>query len=318
MHTPVVDVAAIDRAVEVLRRGGIVALPTETVYGLAADADNEEAVRKLFAAKGRPADHPVIVHVGGADAFDEWAIEVPDAARALIGAFWPGPLTLVARRSARARDIVTGGQDTVGIRSPAHPWARTLLHEFGGALAAPSANSFGRISPTTAQHVIDDLGVKPRGKVDLDPGRRPVSGGNRVDHRRCLQRRPDAASTRCDHARSAARGTRPSDTRCRCSISTRTGPARKALRAAHTTHSDERRRAGRDAFEAWRCKDRSARALEFAAELSSRGCVSDCRGGTRRRLRALAVFVLASTRFERRRSPDRCGTPHRPAVGRDP
>ena len=175
MHTPVVD-AAIDRAVEVLRRGGIVALPTETVYGLAADADNEEAVRKLFAAKGRPADHPVIVHVSDADAFDEWAIEVPDAARALIGAFWPGPLTLVARRSQRARDIVTGGQDTVGVRAPAHPWARALLREFGGALAAPSANSFGRISPTTAQHVIDDLGVKPRGKVDfiLDGGPCPV------------------------------------------------------------------------------------------------------------------------------------------------
>ena len=176
MHTPVVDAAAIDRAVEVLRRGGIVALPTETVYGLAADADNEDAVRKLFAAKGRPADHPVIVHVGGADAFDEWAIDVSDVARALIRAFWPGPLTLVSRRSARARDIVTGGQDTVGIRSPAHPWARALLREFGGALAAPSANSFGRISPTTAQHVIDDLGVKPRGKVDLilDGGPCPV------------------------------------------------------------------------------------------------------------------------------------------------
>ena len=176
MNTPAVDAVAIDRAVDVLRRGGIVALPTETVYGLAADADNEDAVRKLFAAKGRPADHPVIVHVSGADAFDNWAMEVPDAARVLAGAFWPGPLTLVFRRSARARDIVTGGQDTVGLRSPAHAWARALLHEFGGALAAPSANSFGRISPTTAQHVIDDLGVKPRGKVDLilDGGPCPV------------------------------------------------------------------------------------------------------------------------------------------------
>lgn len=176
MNTPRVDAAAIERAAEVLRRGGIVAVPTETVYGLAADADNDDAVRKLFAAKGRPADHPVIVHVSGTDAFDEWAADVPDAAHLLVRAFWPGPLTLVLRRSARARDIVTGGQDTVGLRSPAHPWMRAVLQAFGGALAAPSANRFGRISPTTAQHVLDDLGVKPRGKVDmiLDGGPCPV------------------------------------------------------------------------------------------------------------------------------------------------
>jgi L-threonylcarbamoyladenylate synthase len=176
MNTPPVDAAAIDRAVDVLRRGGLVAVPTETVYGLAADADNEEAVRKLFAAKGRPADHPVIVHVADASAFDDWAIEVPDAARVLAAAFWPGPLTLVLKRGARARDVLTGGQDSVGLRSPAHPWARALLQAFDGALAAPSSNSFGRISPTTAQHVIDDLGVKPRGKIDLilDGGACPV------------------------------------------------------------------------------------------------------------------------------------------------
>ena len=176
MSTPAVDATAIDRAVEVLRRGGLVAVPTETVYGLAADADSDDAVRRLFAAKGRPADHPVIVHVGAADALDAWAIDVPDEASVLASAFWPGPLTLVLRRSARARDILTGGQDSVGLRSPAHPWARALLHAFNGALAAPSANSFGRISPTTAQHVLDDLGVKPRGKVDLilDGGACPV------------------------------------------------------------------------------------------------------------------------------------------------
>ncbi len=167
MTTPPVDVAAIERAVEVLRGGGIVALPTETVYGLAADADNEDAVRKLFVAKGRPPDHPVIVHVSGAEALDGWGTDVPDAARVLARTFWPGPLTVVLRRSARARDIVTGGQDTVGLRSPAHPWMRAALHAFGGALAAPSANTFGRVSPTTAQHVIDDLGIKPRGRVDL-------------------------------------------------------------------------------------------------------------------------------------------------------
>lgn len=167
MNAPPVDVAAIERAVAILRRGGIVALPTETVYGLAADADNESAVRKLFAAKRRPADHPVIVHVGGADAFEQWAVQVPDVAYVLAHAFWPGPLTLVLKRSARANDVVTGGQDTVALRAPAHLWMRAALRAFGGALAAPSANSFGRVSPTVAQHVIDDLGVKPRGAVDL-------------------------------------------------------------------------------------------------------------------------------------------------------
>lgn len=176
MNTPAVDARAIDRAVEVLRRGGIVALPTETVYGLAADAENEDAVRKLFAAKGRPADHPVIVHVGGADAFDVWAKEVPDVAHVLARTFWPGPLTLVLKRGPRVLDVVTGGQATVGLRSPAHPLMRAVLRAFGGALAAPSANRFGRVSPTTAQHVIDDLGVKPRGKIDLilDGGACPV------------------------------------------------------------------------------------------------------------------------------------------------
>jgi len=176
MNTPPVDASAIERAAEVLRRGGIVALPTETVYGLAADADNDDAVRTLFAAKGRPADHPVIVHVSNADAFDEWATDVPDVAQILARTFWPGPLTLVLKRSARARDVLTGGQNTVALRSPAHPWMRAVLHSFGGALAAPSANRFGRVSPTTAQHVLDDLGVKPRGKVDLilDGGACPV------------------------------------------------------------------------------------------------------------------------------------------------
>ena len=136
MKTPSVDVAATVRAAEVLRSGGIVALPTETVYGLAADADNEDAVRKLFSAKGRPPDHPVIVHVSGVDAFDDWAKDVPDEARVLARTFWPGPLTLVLRRSTRVRDIVTGGQDTVGLRSPAHPWMRRAAcfrRRIGGA-----------------------------------------------------------------------------------------------------------------------------------------------------------------------------------------
>lgn len=176
MATPPVDLGAITRAVAVLWKGGLVAVPTETVYGLAADAENADAVRSIFAAKGRPADHPVIVHVADASALDAWARDVPPAARALAAAFWPGPLTLVLKRSARALDVVTGGQDTVGLRCPAHPWARALLQAFGGALAAPSANSFGRVSPTTAEHVRADLGEKPRGRVDLilDGGPCPV------------------------------------------------------------------------------------------------------------------------------------------------
>jgi L-threonylcarbamoyladenylate synthase len=176
-----VDSAAIERAARILARGGLVAFPTETVYGLGADADDEAAVRAIFAAKGRPADHPVIVHVLEAAALDAWAREVPESARRLAATFWPGPLTLVLKRSPRAKDVVTGGQDTVGLRSPAHPWARALLAAFAGAdrtkaIVAPSANSFGRISPTTVAHVRADLGEKPAGKVDLilDGGACPV------------------------------------------------------------------------------------------------------------------------------------------------
>lgn len=155
--------ADIDRAVVLLRSGGLVALPTETVYGLAADASNEIAVRRIFAVKGRPASHPVIVHVAGATALDAWARDVPEAARRLADVFWPGPLTLVLPRSARALDVVTGGQDTVALRAPDHPLALAVLKAFGGGLAAPSANRFGHVSPTSAEHVRVDLGVE----VDL-------------------------------------------------------------------------------------------------------------------------------------------------------
>ncbi len=148
----------IDRAVTILRAGGLVALPTETVYGLAGDASNEIAVRRVFAVKGRPASHPVIVHVAGVAALDAWARDVPDGARRLAAAFWPGPLTLVLPRSARALDVVTGGQDTVALRAPDHPLALAVLNAFGGGLAAPSANRFGHVSPTTAEHVRADLG----------------------------------------------------------------------------------------------------------------------------------------------------------------
>ena len=176
--------AAIAQAIQVLARGGLVALPTETVYGLAADAQNEAAVRAIFAAKGRPADHPLIVHIAAtpdlAAALEPWSTAPSEAARALARAFWPGPLTLVVPRSARVLDVVTGGQDTVGLRCPSHPGAQALLQAYaartGHALAAPSANSFGRISPTTAAHVRADLGEKPQGKVDLvlDGGPCPV------------------------------------------------------------------------------------------------------------------------------------------------
>jgi L-threonylcarbamoyladenylate synthase len=149
----------IARAVEILRAGGLVAFPTETVYGLGADAANPHALRHLFAVKGRPADHPVIVHVARAAQLDDLAVDVPDIAHALAQQCWPGPLTLVVRRRHdRVAAEATGGLDTVGVRVPDHPLARALLDAFGGGVAAPSANRFGRVSPTTAQHVRDDLG----------------------------------------------------------------------------------------------------------------------------------------------------------------
>jgi len=145
-------------AVSVLRRGGLVAFPTETVYGLGADAANPEAVARIFAVKGRPRNHPLIVHVAEAAAVKEWAAHVPDDGWALAEAFWPGPLTLILPRAAQVPDAVTGGAGTVGLRVPAQPLALELLGAFGGGVAAPSANRFGRVSPTTAAHVRADLG----------------------------------------------------------------------------------------------------------------------------------------------------------------
>jgi L-threonylcarbamoyladenylate synthase len=148
----------VDVAVALLRAGGLVAIPTETVYGLGADAENPVAVARVYAAKGRPVDHPLIVHLARAAQIDEgWAHEVPDWARLLAAACWPGPLTLVLRRGERAGDHVTGGQDTVGLRVPAHPVTHELLTRFGGGVAAPSANRFGRVSPTDAVHVLEEL-----------------------------------------------------------------------------------------------------------------------------------------------------------------
>jgi L-threonylcarbamoyladenylate synthase len=148
----------IARAVAALRRGGLVAFPTETVYGLGADAANVGALGRLYAVKSRPPDHPVIVHVAAPTLLDEWAGEVPLAARRLADALWPGPLTIVVRRAAHVPDAVTGGGETVGVRVPHQPVALTLLREFGGGIAAPSANRFGRVSPTTAEDVRADLG----------------------------------------------------------------------------------------------------------------------------------------------------------------
>lgn len=160
MTTPVPDPAAIAiaEAVAALRRGEAIGLPTETVYGLAADAANPAAVRRIFALKGRPADHPLIVHLASAEAIDDWARDIPEAARILARAFWPGPLTLILKRHPRVPDEVTGGQDTVGLRVPAHPVALAVLRAFGGGLAAPSANRFGRISPSRAEHVRSEFG----------------------------------------------------------------------------------------------------------------------------------------------------------------
>lgn len=171
-----VDERAIRAAVDVLECSGLVAMPTETVYGLAANAEDEKAVKKIFEAKNRPTTHPLIVHITGEEALDHWACDIPQSAYVLARKFWPGPLTMILKKSDAVGDWITGGQDSVGLRCPSHPWAVALIKAFAGkhhrGLAAPSANTFGRISPTCAQHVRDDLGEKPKGKVDfiLDGG----------------------------------------------------------------------------------------------------------------------------------------------------
>ena len=148
----------IDAAVAALKAGALCVIPTETVYGLAADARNADAVRRIFSTKGRPADHPLIVHLADNHDIDAWAIDIPHYARLLAAAYWPGPLTLILRKHASVLDIVTGGQDSVGLRVPAHDLTRAVIAQLGSGIAAPSANRFGKVSPTTAQHVIDDIG----------------------------------------------------------------------------------------------------------------------------------------------------------------
>lgn len=156
------DPAAVQRAAEALRAGRLLGLPTETVYGLAADADQDSAVAQIFTAKGRPSDHPLIVHVADAQGVDHYAQNVPDFARALLQRFWPGPLTLILPRRPGVAAAAAGGQDSIGLRCPAHPVAHALLlaaRERGvQGVAAPSANQFGRVSPTTAAHVQGEFG----------------------------------------------------------------------------------------------------------------------------------------------------------------
>ena len=152
---------AMARAAEHLKAGSLVAFPTETVYGLGADATNPDAVARIYKAKGRPADHPLIVHLGDMQDIAEWSDEIPDYAIALARNFWPGPMTLILQRSSLAKDFITGGQETVGLRVPDHVIALALLNEFkklgGKGIAAPSANRFGHVSPTTSAAVTSEL-----------------------------------------------------------------------------------------------------------------------------------------------------------------
>jgi len=149
---------SINYAAKILRAGELVAFPTETVYGLGADASQPEALKKIFIAKQRPMDHPLIVHISTVLQLSIWAREIPPLAFQLAEAFWPGPLTLILKKSLAVSDLITGHQDTIGLRIPAHPVALALLKNFGGGIAAPSANRFGRISPTSAEAVREELG----------------------------------------------------------------------------------------------------------------------------------------------------------------
>jgi L-threonylcarbamoyladenylate synthase len=161
----------VSEAAAALSLGHLVAFPTETVFGLGADACNEKAVEKIFIAKGRPKDHPLIVHISSAELLGKWATNIPDYAMKLANDFWPGPMTLVLNKSHVANDLVTGGQNTIGLRVPSHPMAQELLREFervgGLGVAAPSANRFGKVSPTTAQAVRAELDeyLEPEDKV---------------------------------------------------------------------------------------------------------------------------------------------------------
>lgn len=172
-----VSAADIQQAASILESGGLVAFPTETVYGLGADAENPAAIAKIFEVKGRPVNHPLIVHLAPEADVGYWTQEIPDEAKKLMSAFWPGPLTLILKRATRIPAEVAGGQDTIGLRCPSHPVAQALLRAFRqgkGGIAAPSANRFGHVSPTTAQHVRDEFGEQPRIGAILDGGQSEV------------------------------------------------------------------------------------------------------------------------------------------------
>ncbi|WP_368645132.1 L-threonylcarbamoyladenylate synthase [Alkalibacterium putridalgicola] len=166
MQTAFLDSSNIDKAAEYLKSGEVVAFPTETVYGLGADATNEEAVRKIFEAKGRPSDNPLIIHVASVKQMERYVESVPDVARKVISHFWPGPCTLVLNKKGPIASSVTGGMETIGVRMPSHPVALALIDKVGVPLAAPSANSSGKPSPTTALHVKRDLEGKIKAIVD--------------------------------------------------------------------------------------------------------------------------------------------------------
>lgn len=177
MQQTVIDLAAVQLAARKLEAGKLVAFPTETVYGLGADAENPAAIADIYAAKGRPANHPVIVHIAPEADIAYWAAHVPVEATKLIAAFWPGPLTLIVKRAAHIPDSVAGGQDSIGVRCPSHPVAQALLREFKGGkggVAGPSANKFGHVSPTTAQHVRDEFTDTPLVDYVLDGGQSDV------------------------------------------------------------------------------------------------------------------------------------------------
>ncbi|HEV7394371.1 MAG TPA: L-threonylcarbamoyladenylate synthase [Burkholderiales bacterium] len=156
----------IEHALTELRAGELVAFPTETVYGLGGDASNHDAVKKIYAAKGRPRNHPLIVHVAKVAQIETWAAEIPAQAQRLAERYWPGPLTLILKRARHVNDLVTGGQDTIALRIPSHPVAQALLSAFGGGIAAPSANRYGRVSATRAEHVRAEFGDAVRCVLD--------------------------------------------------------------------------------------------------------------------------------------------------------
>lgn len=164
-----IDEELLKRAAQELDRGGLVGFPTETVYGLGADAANAQAIKELYALKGRPADHPSIVHLASAEDIDKWALDIPPQARSLARHFWPGPMTLILPKRPEVLPQVTGGQSSVGLRVPAHPLTRRLIEIFGRGIAGPSANRFGHISPTCAEHVRQEFGGELKYILDGGP-----------------------------------------------------------------------------------------------------------------------------------------------------